>query len=125
MKAIENISQKLEKILVKGFDVAESSIEIKLYQTNIKLYLIEGSIFVYFKHKKGTSNSATVNVYEIGPNESYYLYDTIRSIIDKISGYGEQSDKETALKVYKEVLDFCKNTGFESGEFEEALSQSE
>lgn len=121
MKTIENISQKLEKVMLEGLRLANSSTEIKLFKSEIRLYLIEGSIFVYFKHVQGVSGSTMVNLYEIGPQESYYLYKTIAEIIEDIAEFGKDADNEAAIKVYRNVIEFCKGVGFKSGEFEEAI----
>jgi hypothetical protein len=123
MKTIENISQKLERVMLEGFRLADSSTEIKFFKSEIRLYLIEGSIFIYFKHVKGVSGSTMVNLYEIGPQESYYLYNTMTEIIEEIAEFGKEADNETAIKVYRNVIEFCKEVGYKSVEFEEAIEK--
>ena len=123
MKAIENISQKLEKVMLQGFNIADGSTEIKLFHSEIKLYHVEGSIFVYFKHIEGITDSTLINLYEIGSQESYYLYSTMTAIIEDIAEFGKEADNAAAIKVYKNVLEFCKKVGFKSGDFEEAVEK--
>lgn len=123
MKSIENISQKLEKVMLHGLSIAENSSQISFFQSEIILYSVDGSIFIYFKHTRGTSGNVKINIYEIGAQESYYLYDTINLILEDIAEFGEKANTQTTMKVYKSVIEFCSKIGFTCKDFEEAVKK--
>lgn len=121
MKSIENISPKLEKVILKGLELSNESTHIKLFKVLISLYRVEDTVFIYYQHQNTFSNKSTVNVYEIKSTESYYLFETINMIVKNLENYGTDTGKQDALKIYSAAVDFCKKIDFEYRDFEEEM----
>ncbi len=123
MKSIENISPKLEKVILRGLELSSESTHIKLFKAVISLYRVEDTIFIYYQHQNTYSNKSIVNVYEIKSTESYYLFETIDIIAKDLENYGTEADKQDALKIFSDAMDFCKKINFEYGDFEIAINK--
>lgn len=123
MKSIENISQQLEKVILKGLDTTNYQTHIKLFQAGISLYFIDGTMFIYYNRFNPFSKTRMVNLYEIKSTESYYLFDTIKKIIEDISNYGHEASEQDTFKIYSEVIKFCKKIGFNYKDFEIAIKE--
>ncbi len=121
MKLIESISPVLEKVILKGLEAADEHIGIKLHHTSISLYHIEDTVFVHHKHFNPFSNKSSVSIYEVRSRESFYLFDTIRSLVEDMDSYGKETGVQDASKVYSETIGFCKKVNFEYKDFEIAL----
>lgn len=123
MKAIENISARLENILLKGLETADKKVQVKLFNSSVSVYHVEDTVFVHYQHLKTFANKNEVNFYEIKSSESYYLFDSIKSIVEDLDNYGTDAGKQDALKIYSSILSFCKEIGFGCKDFETAISK--
>ncbi len=121
MKSVENISPLLEKVVLTGLNAANEHIEIKVHNTSISLYNIGDTIFVHYKHFNSFANKSTSSLYEIRFKESFYLFDTIRSLVQDIDDYGKDAGVQDTLTVYSKVIEFCKKVNFQYKDFEIAL----
>lgn len=123
MKSIENISPKLEKVILKGLEIAHQSACIELYQAVISLYNLEDTIFVHYQRRNTFSNKNIINFFEIKSTESYYLFDTINSIVEDLDSFGTEAGRQDSQKIYSRVIDFCKKAGFDYKDLEIALTK--
>jgi len=123
MKSIVSISATFEKVILKGFELADNSTQIKLFQATISLYHIDDTIFVYFSHTKSISNKNVVNIFEVKSVESHYLFDSIKTIIEDLDSYGSDANKQDASKIHLGVINFCKQVNFDYKDFEIALKK--
>lgn len=123
MKAIENISENLQKIFLKGLELHEKTSKINLFHAEIDLYKVGDSIFVLFHHLKPFTDKKAVSLYEIRSAESYYLFDTIKSILENLDEYGPESYDKNVFKTFSDTIKFCKKVGFECSAFETALNK--